>query len=174
MLKLGLESGDQGVLDALEKGIRIDEASRALKALKGAGIGTYVYLLFGPRRKARDGPAHPGVYGRTRRGDRFSQPAIFNLPAGSDEAASLRVHPSPKGSFSLRRFRPPRGVGQAGGEGLSGQGVPPAPRRFAHREAPTAAFHIQPCPVFAKFLLKISAKDYKVWAALPILKSYLL
>lgn len=31
MLKLGLESGDQGVLDALEKGIRVDEAPMALR-----------------------------------------------------------------------------------------------------------------------------------------------
>ena len=47
MLKLGLESGDQGVLDSLHKGIRLEEASRVLKSLKQAGIATYVYLLFG-------------------------------------------------------------------------------------------------------------------------------
>ena len=54
MLKLGLESGDQGVLDALAKGIRVDEASRALKALKKAGIGTYVYVLFGTPAESAD------------------------------------------------------------------------------------------------------------------------
>ena len=47
MLKLGLESGDQDVLDALGKGIDLATAARALAALKQAGIGTYVYLLFG-------------------------------------------------------------------------------------------------------------------------------
>jgi radical SAM superfamily enzyme YgiQ (UPF0313 family) len=47
MLKLGLESGDQAVLDKMEKGISIKMASQALKALKKAGIATYVYLIFG-------------------------------------------------------------------------------------------------------------------------------
>ena len=47
MLKLGLESGDPGVLDALNKGIDLVTASASLKNLKAAGIATYVYLLFG-------------------------------------------------------------------------------------------------------------------------------
>ncbi|MDO8786031.1 MAG: radical SAM protein, partial [Syntrophales bacterium] len=47
MLKLGIESGDQGVLDKMQKGIDIGTASLALKTLKKAGIATYVYLLFG-------------------------------------------------------------------------------------------------------------------------------
>jgi radical SAM superfamily enzyme YgiQ (UPF0313 family) len=47
MLKLGLESGDQHVLDALRKGIKLEEASRVLMNLKKAGIAAYVYLLFG-------------------------------------------------------------------------------------------------------------------------------
>jgi len=47
MLKLGIESGDQGVLDALDKGISVEMTSVVLKNLKKAGIATYVYLLFG-------------------------------------------------------------------------------------------------------------------------------
>ncbi|HQG28935.1 MAG TPA: radical SAM protein, partial [Candidatus Ozemobacteraceae bacterium] len=47
MLQLGLESGDQDVLDALGKGIRLDVAEDILAKLHRAGIGTYVYLLFG-------------------------------------------------------------------------------------------------------------------------------
>ncbi|MEW6713603.1 MAG: radical SAM protein [Nitrospirota bacterium] len=47
MLQLGIESGDQTVLDNMEKGISIKMASQALKALKKAGIATYVYLIFG-------------------------------------------------------------------------------------------------------------------------------
>ena len=164
MLKLGLESGDQGVLDALEKGIRVDEASQALKALKGAGIGTYAYLLFGTpaespaaaQRTLEFAARHAGVID-------FLNLAIFNLPAGSGEAASLRVHPFSEGDLSLYvDFDHPGGVGQTGGAGLSGQEVSPTPRRFAHRAAPTAVFHIQSCPVYAKFLLKISEKDYRV------------
>jgi len=47
MLKLGIESGDQHVLDALQKGISLETASAVLKNLRRAGIGTYVYLIFG-------------------------------------------------------------------------------------------------------------------------------
>ena len=47
MLKLGIESGDQEVLDRLEKGIDLETASAVLKNLKEAGIAAYVYLLFG-------------------------------------------------------------------------------------------------------------------------------
>jgi hypothetical protein len=114
MLKLGLESGDQGVLDALEKGIRIDDASQALKALKGAGIGTYVYLLFGTpaenpaaaRRTLEFTARHAGVID-------FLNLAIFNLPAVSDEAANLCVHPFSDGDLSLYAdFDHPAGWGR--------------------------------------------------------------
>lgn len=47
MLKLGIESGDQAVLDAMQKGINIRIASAVLRNLKSAGIAAYVYLLFG-------------------------------------------------------------------------------------------------------------------------------
>jgi len=47
MLKLGIESGDQKVLDALHKGITVETASVVLKNLKKAGIAAYVYLIFG-------------------------------------------------------------------------------------------------------------------------------
>jgi hypothetical protein len=111
MLKLGLESGDQGVLDALAKGIRIDEASRALKTLKKAGIGTYVYLLFGTpaesadaaRRTLEFSAGHHDVID-------FLNLAVFNLPAGSEEAALLRIHPFDDGDLSLYAdFDPPSG-----------------------------------------------------------------
>ena len=54
MLKLGLESGDQGVIDAEGKGIDLAVASKALASLKKAGIGTYVYLLFGTPSESED------------------------------------------------------------------------------------------------------------------------
>lgn len=81
MLKLGLESGSQEVLDATAKGIDLDVASRCLSALKKAGIATYVYLLFGT-------PFETIVEARTtldyvvRHGDaiNFLNLAIFNMP----------------------------------------------------------------------------------------------
>ena len=54
MLKLGLESGDQGVIDSEGKGIDLAVASGALASLKKAGIGTYVYLLFGTPSESED------------------------------------------------------------------------------------------------------------------------
>lgn len=47
MLKLGIESGDEQVLDAMEKGISVEVSSVVLKNLRKAGIATYVYLIFG-------------------------------------------------------------------------------------------------------------------------------
>ncbi|MFC1885784.1 B12-binding domain-containing radical SAM protein, partial [Thermodesulfobacteriota bacterium] len=47
MLKLGIESGDQMVLDSLEKGIDLNTVSLALNTLKDASISIYAYLLFG-------------------------------------------------------------------------------------------------------------------------------
>ena len=47
LLKLGIESGDQGTLDAMNKGISVEAASIVIKNLKNAGIATYVYLIFG-------------------------------------------------------------------------------------------------------------------------------
>lgn len=90
MLKIGLESGDQSVLDALQKGVRLGMASRVLHNLKDAGIATYVYLLFGT--PAEDGAAaektlhfvaqHHHCIG-------FLNLAIFNLPTGSAHMEAL-------------------------------------------------------------------------------------
>lgn len=81
MLKLGLESGDQGVLDRMQKGIDLETASLALRTLKKAGIATYVYLLFGTpwetlssaRRTLEFTVRHSETIG-------FLNLAIFNMP----------------------------------------------------------------------------------------------
>ena len=111
MLKLGIESGDQAVLDALNKGITVETVSRALKTIKAAGIAVYAYLLFGT-------PAE--TYESANRTSDFIQVhadcidflnlAIFNLPAGSPEADVLTaVHFYP-GDLSLyREFAHPAG-----------------------------------------------------------------
>ena len=111
MLKLGVESGDQTVLDALSKGVDLATVSRALKAIKQAGIATYVYLLFGTpaetlvrARKTLDFTlAHAAAID-------FLNLAIFNLPAYSDEAAALQTVPFYEGDLSLyREFVHPTG-----------------------------------------------------------------
>jgi radical SAM superfamily enzyme YgiQ (UPF0313 family) len=47
MLWMGAESGSQKVLDAMEKGLRVDDIRRATRLLKAAGIGVGFFLQFG-------------------------------------------------------------------------------------------------------------------------------
>lgn len=114
MLKLGLESGDQGVLDALEKGIRVDEASRALRALKEAGIGTYVYLLFGTPAEDADAAERTLAFTESHAGlIDYLNLAVFNLPVGSVEAGRLKMRPFYEGDLSLYAdFEHPSGWGR--------------------------------------------------------------
>lgn len=111
MLKLGVESGSRLVLDRLEKGISLDDVSLILANLTRAGIGTYVYLLFGTpqetEREARETleftVAHAGEI-------RYLNLAVFNLPCGSPEAESLETNAFYEGDLSLyREFRHPAG-----------------------------------------------------------------
>jgi radical SAM superfamily enzyme YgiQ (UPF0313 family) len=111
MLKLGLESGDQGVLDALDKGINLELVARVLKALAGAGIATYVYLLFGTPAETLDEARRTLEFVvRHREEITFLNLAIFNLPVGSPEATSLEISDFYGGDLSLYHdFRHPRG-----------------------------------------------------------------
>ena len=111
MLKLGVESGDQAVLDALGKGVDLATVSAALRTLKAAGIATYVYLLFGTpaethqaaRRTLDFTLAHAEAVD-------FLNLAVFNLPAYSADAARLETRPFYDGDLSLYRdFAHPAG-----------------------------------------------------------------
>ena len=84
MLKLGLESGDQDVLDRMHKGIDLETASSVLKTLKKAGIGTYVYLLFGTPSETAAGAGKTLDF-VTRHGEEigFLNLAIFNMPVSA-------------------------------------------------------------------------------------------
>lgn len=115
MLKLGLESGDQRVLDALHKGTSVHTAAQALEALHRAGITTYAYLLFGT--PAEDETSALKTLDFTLRHAAcidFLNLAIFNLPAAGREAASLDTGDFYKGDLSLyREFTHPRGWGRS-------------------------------------------------------------
>lgn len=111
MLKLGLESGDQNVLDALGKGMDLGVASRTLRALKKAGIATFVYLIFGTPQEDRASALktleftaeHSGVID-------FLNLAIFNMPVCGDEARQYGVRTFTEGDLSLYTdFRHPKG-----------------------------------------------------------------
>ncbi len=111
MLKLGLESGDQRVLDDLQKGIDLKEASSVLKNLKKAGISTYIYLLFGTpsegvieaRRTLEFVVNHRECIG-------FLNLAIFNMPIYGSEIHRVGTAPFSEGDLSLYTgFKHPKG-----------------------------------------------------------------
>ena len=111
MLKLGLESGDQGVLDRLHKGIDLGTASRVLENLRRAGIAVYCYLLFGTpaedeaaaRRTLEFVVRHHEAVG-------FLNLAVFNMPAWGEEAGEYGTEPFYEGDLTLyTAFRHPRG-----------------------------------------------------------------
>ena len=111
LLKLGLESGDQGVLDALHKGIDLATASLALETLQKAGIATYVYLLFGTPAETHSEAQHTLNFVADHAGQiQFLNAAIFNLPINSPEAATLETTDFYEGDLSLYTdFRHPQG-----------------------------------------------------------------
>jgi hypothetical protein len=115
MLQLGLESGDQGILDRLEKGTRVEEIAVILDNLNSASIGTYVYVLFGTPIEDRDAAMRTRdfVAARADRID-FLNVAVFNLPASSLEARGLETRRFYEGDLSLySEFRHPSGWGRA-------------------------------------------------------------
>ena len=111
MLKLGLESGDQGVLDRLQKGIDLDMASRVLTTLKKAGIATYVYLLFGTPEET-EAEARKTLEFTVRHADAigFLNLAVFNMPVCSQEVNGYDTEKFYDGDLSLYTgFTHPRG-----------------------------------------------------------------
>lgn len=91
MLKLGIESGDQDVLNAMDKGVTVELTGRVLETLQQAGIATYVYLLFGTptetEEKARKTLSFTRQYAHC---INFLNLAIFNLPLSSTDSSMLK------------------------------------------------------------------------------------
>jgi hypothetical protein len=111
MLKLGIESGDQEVLDQLNKGIDLPTASGVLKTLKKAGIATYCYFLFGTPPETKESAIKTLDF-VCRHHDciDFLNLAIFNLPSQSVEAQNLATHDFYEGDLSLyKNFQHPLG-----------------------------------------------------------------
>jgi len=111
MLKLGLESGDQDVLDRMQKGTDLQTASQVLNNLREAGISTYVYLLFGT-------PAESIVEARRtldfvvahQHAITYLNLAIFNMPLCGQEAGEYGTETFYEGDLSLyTAFNHPRG-----------------------------------------------------------------
>lgn len=111
MLQLGLESGDQEVLDAMGKGTRLEEIEAILINLRSASIGTYAYLLFGTPSEDRESALRTRDFvARLAPYIDFLNVAVFNLPSKGPEASSLRTKAFYEGELSLyREFEHPRG-----------------------------------------------------------------
>jgi radical SAM superfamily enzyme YgiQ (UPF0313 family) len=102
MLKLGVESGDQGVLDAMQKGTGISQTSQTLKTLAKAGIATYIYLLFGtPYETEREARTTLNFVAEHSRYITFLNAAVFNLPVNSPDTKGLELKSFYEGDLSL-------------------------------------------------------------------------
>ncbi|MBF0413944.1 MAG: radical SAM protein [Desulfamplus sp.] len=111
LLKLGLESGDQAVLDKMDKGTDLTLASKILTCLKNAGIHTYVYLLFGTQFED-EAAANRTLDYVTRHSDKISflNLAIFNLPRFSEDVKTLSTGMFSDGDLSIYlSFKHPSG-----------------------------------------------------------------
>ena len=111
MLKLGLESGDQQVLDRLDKGIDLAVASRVLVNLHEAGIAVYCYLLFGTPEEDQAAACRTLDFTvRHHQAITFLNLALFNMPAHGAETARYETAPFYDGDLSLyTSFRHPLG-----------------------------------------------------------------
>lgn len=111
MLKLGLESGDQNVLNEMNKGINLGMVSLILKNLKEAGIATYTYLLFGTPAEDLDAALRTKEFIEDHHEEiTFLNLAIFNLPTCSSQTTELAVSDFYEGDLSMyRNFDHPKG-----------------------------------------------------------------
>ena len=114
MLKLGLESGDQNVLDRMNKGVDLAVAARVLTSLRDAGIAVYCYLLFGtPGETEVEARRTLDFVVRHHKAITFLNCALFNMPLYGEEAAEYGREPFYEGDLSLyAAFRHPGGWGR--------------------------------------------------------------
>jgi len=114
MLSMGLESGDRDVLKAMNKGINLEEVPLILENLKEAGIGTYIYVLFGTPEEDREAALRTRDFvAKHAHLIDFINAAIFNLPVNSEEAQYLDTDNFYEGDLSLySEFIHPKGWGR--------------------------------------------------------------
>ncbi|NOX33384.1 MAG: radical SAM protein [Deltaproteobacteria bacterium] len=111
MLKLGLESGDQAVLEKMNKGTNLEMVSKILYNLNHAGILTFVYLLFGTSFEDREAAFKTLEYIKAHKEYiDYLNLAVFNLPKFSDDAKDLDTREFYNGDLSLYlNFKHPSG-----------------------------------------------------------------
>lgn len=115
MLGLGLESGDQEVLNILKKGIRLEIVSKVLKNLREAGILTFVYIMFGtPVENKISALKTRDFIGEHSEFISFLNVSIFNMPISSDESGLVDSMNFYEGDLAIyRNFHHPQGWSRA-------------------------------------------------------------
>ncbi len=104
MLCLGLESGDQDVLNAMRKGINLEQVRIILRNLKETGIGTFVYIMFGSTPETRDAALRTRDFILEHREEiSFLNVAVFSMPVMSGELSGLESRSFYEGDLSLYR-----------------------------------------------------------------------
>jgi hypothetical protein len=112
MLQLGAESGSKTLLDGFDKGVDPAEAERVTAAVAGAGIRTYLYLLFGlPGETNADREATLELLARNEGNVDFLNLSLFNLPTSCELTERAEEHGIELGEFpledaALRLYRP--------------------------------------------------------------------
>ncbi|MCK9459774.1 MAG: radical SAM protein [Proteobacteria bacterium] len=112
MLQLGVESGSGALLGRFDKGVDPAEAERVIAAVAGAGIRTYLYLLFGlPGETDADREATLELLARNHRHVDFLNLSLFNLPSSCELTERAEEHGISLGEFpiedaALRLYRP--------------------------------------------------------------------
>jgi len=102
LLKLGLESGDQKVLNQLDKGFSLEDASLILTNLEKAGISTYVYLLFGtPSEDIHSARKTVSFIEKHHSSITYLNCAIFNMPIANREFSVKDILPPAEKDLSL-------------------------------------------------------------------------
>ena len=140
LLKLGIESGSQEVLNAMDKGINLQMVEETLAALHLAGIATYVYLLFGTPAESLT-EARKTLDFTIRNGDAitFLNLAVFNLPRNSTETDTLELRDFSTADLGLYSdFYHPKGWNRKAVRNFLATEfkVDPAIRRILQRDPP--------------------------------------
>jgi hypothetical protein len=112
MLQLGVESGSGPLLERFDKGVDPAEAERVTSAVAGAGVRTYLYLLFGlPGETEADREATLELLARNDGSVDFLNLSLFNLPRFCELTDRAEEHGIALGEFPsegalLRLYRP--------------------------------------------------------------------
>ena len=93
MLKLGLETASQRLLDAMDKNQDVTDVSRVLRSLRAAGVGVHAFLMFGtPLETQADAEQTLRFVAEHADCIQFANHAIMNLAKGSPMALDPPAH----------------------------------------------------------------------------------